>query len=110
MNEHFKNIIDDSMAVLIEAKKKAEDAVAKAKRDMGVLAELSESLPHKILDKASSFFIGELNYEHWDENRNGEAYVSIGGKQEHFTRYDSPRKLPPMKGRYRVIVMLEKMD
>lgn len=110
MNQHFKSVIDDGIASVVEAKKKAEDAVAKAKRDLGVLAELSESLPHKILDKASSFFIGELNYEHWDSNRNGEAYISIGGLQEHFMRYDSPRKLSPMKGRYRVIVMLEKVD
>lgn len=109
MNEHFKNIIDDGMAVLIEAKKKAEDAVAKAKRDMGVLAELSESLPHRILDKASSFFIGEMDFQ-GEAHRFDEAYISIAGKQEHFVRYDSPRKLPPMKGRYRVIVMLEKMD
>lgn len=109
MNEHFKNIIDDGMAVLIDARKKAEDAVAKAKRDMGVLAELSESLPHRILDKASLFFIGEMNF-HGEEHRLDEAYISIAGKQEHFLTYNSPRKLPPMKGRYRVIVMLEKMD
>jgi urate oxidase len=110
MNEHLKRIMDDGMVQLTDAKKKADEALAKAKRDMGTLVEFAETLPQRMLDKMSHVFVGQLDYRDGSFSRPEEAYVQIGGVQEHFIRYDSVRKLDPMKGKYRVIVVLQKMD
>lgn len=110
MNEHFKRILDEGIAQITDAKKKADDAVVKAKRDMAAVAELAETLPQKMLEKMSELFVGEVDFPEGHFSRPDECWLQIGGKQEHFIRYDSVRKLKPMKGRYRVILVVQKVD
>jgi hypothetical protein len=109
MNQNFKHILDDAMAQLADSKKKADEAYARAKRDLGTLSEFAESLPQKMIDQMSKVFVGELDFQDGEYFRPEEASVKIGGKEEYFVRYDSVRKLEPMKGKYRVIVVLQKL-
>lgn len=110
MNEHFKRVLDEGIAQIVDAKKKADDAVVKAKRDLAAVAEFAETLPTQMLDKMSELFVGEVDFADGQYFRPDECALHIGGKQEHFIRYDSVRKLKSMKGRYRVIVVLQKAE
>ena len=110
MNDQLRRIMDDGIARLIETKKQADEAFARAKRDMGTLVEFAEQLPQKMLDKCSNIFVGELNFYAGGCFQERQASVNIGGAEERFIPYDGSKKLEPMKGKYRVIVVLQKME
>lgn len=110
MNEHLKRLADEHMAQLNEAKKKADEAFARAKRDLGSLAEFAEQLPQRILDRCSEIFVGEIEYPEGCYFRPDECRVNVGGQEEYFIRGDRPRRLSPMKGKFRVILVLQKIE
>jgi hypothetical protein len=105
MNEHFKRILDDATTRLDTSLKDAQGAVARAKKEMTALAEFSEHLPHAFLDKFNHLMVGEYQFNpgNWTPDS---AYLGVG-----FHRVMvNPAIQNPLVGKYRVIVLLQKMD
>lgn len=109
MNEAFKRILDDAVLRIEEADKKARDAAVQAKKDLRGIADFAESLPHRILDTMAVLATTEFN---WDERNPWHSYghnggeLTIGGQQG---RLEGGLRTP-LKGKYRAIVILQKMD
>ncbi len=103
MNEAFKRILDDAILRIDESDKKVRDAAVQAKKDLRAVAEFAESLPHRMLDTMSVLATGELNFEQWYHY---EAYLNVGGQQ---TPLQGGLRTP-LKGKYRAIVILQKME
>lgn len=104
MNEAFKRVFDEAIAKIDESDKKAREAAVQAKKDLRALSEFAESLPHRMLDTMSAFATAEIKF---DERNwcNYEASLGIGG---HSTRLDGFRL--PLNGKYRAIVILQRME
>ena len=107
MNEHFKRILDEATTRLDTSLKDAQNAVTRAKKEMSALAEFGEHLPHAFLEKFNHLMVGEFEArnDYWNESRYGHN-IDFGGT----TAQVNPPIKGPLKGKYRVIVLLQKMD
>jgi hypothetical protein len=103
MNDHFKRILDDAAAQLDSSLKDAETAVARAKKEMAGLAEFAERLPHDFLDKCNHLLVGEREFD--GSSLYGSTYLSVGCNQIPLT----PEIKLPLKGKYRVIMLIQKI-
>jgi len=108
MNEALKRILDDAVQRITDSEKKARDAAAQAKKDLQAVADFAESLPHRILDTMSVLATAEFA---WDDGKqpwysNHYAELQIGGQQ---VRLEGGLRTP-LKGKYRAIVILQRLE
>jgi hypothetical protein len=109
MNEAFKRILDDAVLRIEEADKKAREAAVQAKKDLRGIADFAETLPHRILDTMSVLATTEFNWSDqnpWHSYGGSGGNLEIGGQQG---RLEGGLRMP-LKGKYRAIVILQKMD
>jgi hypothetical protein len=106
MNEAFKRILDDAITKLDEADKKAREAAVQAKKDLRQVAEFAESLPHRMLDSMAVLTTAEFD---WSENNKwyqGYNRLEIGGQGKEL----QGGLRTSLNGKYRAIVILQKME
>jgi di/tripeptidase len=119
MHESLKRIIEEGMAHLedrnqsIEANAKAASMIVdEAKKNMAALAHFAEDLPTKMLERFSHLLTGELDLTQQGAYAMGSysnARLDIRGSCA--TLYGVlGDKNQPDKGRYRAIVILQKVD
>lgn len=106
MNEAFRRILDDAVAKIEAADKQARDAAVQAKKDLRAVAEFAESLPHRMLDTMSVLTTCEFDWNGPDQWCNYGPDLSIGGQQR---RLEGGFRTP-LKGKYRAIVILQKIE
>jgi len=106
MNEHFKRILDEATARLDTSLKEAQNAVVRAKKEMTALAEFGETLPHTLLDKFNMIMTGEQQFDggNWYQST---VSLRVGGYHEIPLGIEIKQ---PLRGKYRAIVLLQKLD
>lgn len=117
MNEHFARIISDAEARLTALKKEAEQAADEARKKLGMLSEFAENIPSQMLNTCAHIFVAELRYDEENKyswNGSNEAKLSVCGVTADFMPWDphrgGPRKMDMKQGKYRAIVVLQKVE
>jgi len=117
MNQHFQRIIDDATARLTDLTKEAQQTADKARKELGMLSEFAENIPHQMLDTCSHIFVGELKYDEenkysWSSSK--DAKLTVCGVTVDFMPWDNhragPRKMEMKPGKYRAVVVLQKVE